>query len=44
MGFTNEMFLTDAYIAMRKITIADGSAEILRRLVAKRMLDGDMAL
>jgi alkylation response protein AidB-like acyl-CoA dehydrogenase len=44
MGFTNEMFLTDAYIAMRKITMADGSAEILRRLVAKRMLDGDMAL
>lgn len=44
MGFTNEMYLTDAYIAMRKITVADGSAEILRRLVAKRMLDGDMDL
>jgi alkylation response protein AidB-like acyl-CoA dehydrogenase len=44
MGFTNEMFLTDAYIAMRKITIADGSSEIMRRQIAKRMLDGDMAL
>lgn len=44
MGFTNEMFLTDAYIAMRKITVADGSGEILRRLIAKRMLDGDMGL
>lgn len=44
IGFTNEMYLTDAYIAMRKITVADGSAEILRRLVAKRMLAGDMAL
>lgn len=44
MGFTDEMYLTDAYIAMRKISIADGSAEILRRLVAKRMLGGDVAL
>lgn len=44
MGFTDEMYLTEAYIAMRKIVIADGSAEILRRLIAKRMLDGDMAL
>ena len=44
MGFTDEMFLTEAYIAMRKIVIADGSAEILRRLIAKRMLDGDMDL
>jgi len=44
MGFTDEMYLTEAYIAMRKIVIADGSAEILRRLIAKRMLDGDMDL
>lgn len=44
MGFTNEMYLTDAYIAMRKISIADGSSEILRRLIAKRMLEGDMDL
>ena len=44
MGFTDEMHLTDAYIAMRKISIADGSAEILRRLIAKRMLAGDMDL
>lgn len=44
MGFTDEMYLTDAYIAMRKISIADGSAEILRRLIAKRMLAGDMDL
>lgn len=44
MGFTNEMYLTDAYIAMRKISIADGSSEIMRRQIAKFMLNGDMAL
>ncbi|WP_114955108.1 acyl-CoA dehydrogenase family protein [Sphingosinicella terrae] len=44
MGFTNEMFLTDAYIAMRKISVADGSSEIMRRQIAKHMLNGDMAL
>ena len=44
MGFTNEMYLTDAYASMARINIADGSWEILRNTVAKQMLKGDMDL
>ena len=44
MGFTNEMGLFDAYTTMRKIGIADGSVELMRQLVAKNMLNGDMSL
>lgn len=42
MGFTNEMQLTSAYVALRKAHIADGSSEILRRQIAKRLFDGDV--
>lgn len=44
MGFTNEMQLFEAYISMRKIAMADGSIEIMRHLVSRKMLDGDMEL
>ncbi|MBR0781902.1 acyl-CoA dehydrogenase family protein [Bradyrhizobium iriomotense] len=44
IGMTNEMHLTDAYITMRKINVADGTNEILRRQIVKQMLAGDLAL
>lgn len=44
MGFTNEMHLTSAYVSLRKVAIADGSSEILRRQIAKNMFDGDLDL
>ncbi|MGE0152042.1 MAG: acyl-CoA dehydrogenase family protein [Reyranellaceae bacterium] len=44
IGMTNEMYLTDAFITMRKINVADGSNEILRRQIVRQMLGGDTAL
>lgn len=44
MGFTNEMYLTDAYASMARINIADGTWEILRNTIAKLMLKGDLDL
>ncbi|MDQ8729825.1 acyl-CoA dehydrogenase family protein [Bradyrhizobium sp. LHD-71] len=44
IGFTNEMFLTDAFITMRKINVADGTNEILRRQIVKQFLGGDTSL
>ena len=44
MGFTNELHLTSAYIAMRKVGIADGPNEILRRQIAKSLFEGDIDL
>lgn len=44
MGMTNELNLTEAYVSMRKVNIADGSNEILRRAIAQAMLAGDVAL
>jgi len=44
MGFTNEMGLTDAYAAVRKVNVADGSNEIMRRTIVQRLLKGDTAL
>lgn len=44
MGFTNEMHLTSAYVSLRKVGVADGSAEILRRQIAKNLFDGDIDL
>ena len=41
MGFTNEMHLTSAYVSLRKVMVADGSSEILRRQIAKNLFDGD---
>lgn len=42
MGFTNEMQLTSAYVALRKAHVADGTSEILRRQIARSLLDGDV--
>ena len=44
IGFTNELALTEAYKTLRKVNVADGTNEILRRTIAKEMLDGDMDL
>ncbi len=40
MGMTNELLLTEAYSTLRKVNIADGSNEILRRQIVKEMLAG----
>jgi acyl-CoA dehydrogenase len=42
IGMTNELHLTEAWQSLRKVNIADGSNEILRRTIAREMLDGDM--
>jgi acyl-CoA dehydrogenase len=44
MGMTNELGLTEAYTTIRKIGIADGTNEILRRQVVKEMLGGNLDL
>jgi acyl-CoA dehydrogenase len=44
MGFTNEMHLAEAYITMRKINVADGTNEILRRTIVRQLLNGDIEL
>jgi acyl-CoA dehydrogenase len=44
MGFTNELGLTEAWETVRKINVADGTNEILRRTIVQRMLRGDMEL
>jgi len=44
IGMTNEMGLTDAFIILRKINIADGTNEMMRRLIVKEMLQGNLAL
>jgi alkylation response protein AidB-like acyl-CoA dehydrogenase len=44
MGFTNEMYLTEAYTSLRKVNVADGTNEILRHVVAKQLLAGDIDL
>lgn len=41
MGFTNEMHLTEAYIYLRKVCVADGSREILRHVISKQLFAGD---
>ncbi|MFM9993039.1 MAG: acyl-CoA dehydrogenase family protein [Burkholderiaceae bacterium] len=44
MGFTNEMHLAQAYLLLRILNIADGTNNILRRTIAKEMLNGDIDL
>ena len=41
MGMTTERGLTEAWQSLRKVNIADGSNEILRRTIFKELLDGD---
>jgi acyl-CoA dehydrogenase len=42
IGFTNEMHLTKAYTTLRKIRVADGASEIMRRQIVKNLLGGDL--
>jgi alkylation response protein AidB-like acyl-CoA dehydrogenase len=44
IGFTNELGLVEAYQAVRKACVADGTSEILRRTIAKQLLAGDLDL
>jgi acyl-CoA dehydrogenase len=44
IGFTNELGLADAYHAVRKARVADGTSEILRRSIADRLFKGDVDL
>ena len=44
MGLTNEMGLTEAWHEVRTVCIADGSAEMMRRLIAHRLARGDLDL
>ena len=44
MGFTNEMHLTEAFISVRKANVADGTNEILRHVISKQLLAGDIDL
>ncbi|MGD9712605.1 MAG: acyl-CoA dehydrogenase family protein [Thermomicrobiales bacterium] len=44
IGFTNEMHLTHAYSTLRKIRVADGASEIMRRQIVKNLLSGDLAI
>lgn len=44
MGFTDELGLAEAFVALRKARVADGTREILKRGVSKLMLAGDIDL
>lgn len=44
MGITSETYFAEAWQAVRTVQIADGSAEILRRLIAGRLAKGDREL
>jgi acyl-CoA dehydrogenase len=44
MGLTNEMRLFNGWQQARTLRIADGSAEIMRRTIAQRLLKGDRDL
>jgi acyl-CoA dehydrogenase len=43
-GLTNEVGIAEAWQLIRVVRIADGSAEMLRRLIAGRLAKGDVAL
>jgi acyl-CoA dehydrogenase len=44
MGLTNELYLTQAWQELRAVRIADGSAEMLRRLIVGRLRKGERDL
>lgn len=44
IGFTNELGLAKAYESARKVCVADGTSEILRRSIVKQLLGGDLQL
>lgn len=43
MGLTNELRLEEGYRFVRTMRIPDGTSEIQRRTIARRLLDGDTA-
>ena len=43
MGLTNELRLEAGYRFVRTMRIPDGTSEIQRRTIARRLLDGDTA-
>ena len=44
MGFTNELGLAEAWQQVRRIRVADGSAEILREQIVKSLRRGELDL
>jgi len=44
MGFTNELGLFDAWVQARKVCVADGTSQILRREIARSLAGGDHEL
>ncbi len=44
IGFTNELGLTEAYASLRKVNVADGSNEIMRRTIVQCLIKGDVDL
>jgi acyl-CoA dehydrogenase len=44
MGITAELGLVEAWHQLRGVHIADGSAEMMRRLIARRLSMGDLEL
>jgi acyl-CoA dehydrogenase len=44
MGCTNETGLAEAWQQVRRICIADGSSEIMRRQIAKALAAGGLVL
>lgn len=43
-GLTNELKLVYAWQELRKVIVADGSAELMRRNVARSVLRGEIEL
>jgi acyl-CoA dehydrogenase len=41
MGFTNELFIADAWERVRKVCVADGATEVLKRQVVRHMFNRD---
>ena len=44
LGFTNELGLPEAWKALRVVNVADGSNEIMNRMIARQLLRGDTDL
>jgi acyl-CoA dehydrogenase len=44
MGLTNELGLVQAWQDLRIVNIADGTNEILARMISQRLLTGDLDL
>jgi acyl-CoA dehydrogenase len=44
MGLTNETRLVDGWHSQRVSRLADGSAEVMRRNVARALLRGDLGI